>query len=363
LLSSYEIICGVDKVKNILSASIIPCVLFYSEGEFIAEFKSSLFDTKGYNFLSDSNFNFYRDLKAGWKRSPEGFATYTIYFNEYKIVFTGMKVKSISDVRGKNIGIPLYISEKNMVENYVFNLLDVCKSYTKQKLDSFQDYTHELKKIVSDIYHKTLEIKENSNLNDYHKELAESICALTNMISTKSDIMTFLTTHDLSHSLPEDNIGIHKKFLKIVKCFKLLGKKKGIDFNLSGTSFKSISRGPAGFEIIPYLLVENAIKYSPEQYDINICFEDKDDGVEVIIDNVGPEIEKEDLIKIFHKGYRGKSAQNTTSTGKGLGLYIAKEFLEKGFGGKIDVEQDGAEIINLNSISYRNTTFKVFIPI
>lgn len=33
-----------------------------------------------------------------------------------------------------------------MVENYVFNLLDVCKSYTKQKLDSFQDYTHELKK-------------------------------------------------------------------------------------------------------------------------------------------------------------------------------------------------------------------------
>lgn len=146
MLSSYEIICGVDKVKNILSASIIPCVLFYSEGEFIAEFKSSLFDTKGYNFLSDSNFNFYRDLKAGWKRSPEGFATYTIYFNEYKIVFTGMKVKSISDVRGKNIGIPLYISEKNMVENYVFNLLDVCKSYTKQKLDSFQDYTHELKK-------------------------------------------------------------------------------------------------------------------------------------------------------------------------------------------------------------------------
>lgn len=99
-------------MKNILSASIIPCVLFYSEGEFIAEFKSSLFDTKGYNFLSDSNFNFYRDLKAGWKRSPEGFATYTIYFNEYKIVFTGMKVKSISDVRGKNIGIPLYISEK-----------------------------------------------------------------------------------------------------------------------------------------------------------------------------------------------------------------------------------------------------------
>ena len=71
-------------MKNILSASIIPCVLFYSEGEFIAEFKSSLFDTKGYNFLSDSNFNFYRDLKAGWKRSPEGFATYTIYFNEYK---------------------------------------------------------------------------------------------------------------------------------------------------------------------------------------------------------------------------------------------------------------------------------------
>ena len=58
MLSSYEIICGVDKVKNILSASIIPCVLFYSEGEFIAEFKSSLFDTKGYNFLSDSNFNF-----------------------------------------------------------------------------------------------------------------------------------------------------------------------------------------------------------------------------------------------------------------------------------------------------------------
>ena len=50
-------------MKNILSASIIPCVLFYSEGEFIAEFKSSLFDTKGYNFLSDSNFNFYRDLR------------------------------------------------------------------------------------------------------------------------------------------------------------------------------------------------------------------------------------------------------------------------------------------------------------
>lgn len=347
---------------NILSSSFIPCIVLSQNSEFVNEFKGSLFPTDTSEYCYKNDTEYYQKSKTGWGISSKGYATYTIMYDEYKIIFTGMKVKGISSIHGKDKGIPLYINDKATIENYVVSLFNADKNYLEETSQNFQNYSHELKKVVTDIYHKILEIKDNAQLSEHHKELCESITALTNMLSVKSDIMAFLSNPDINQSLFEDEIGIHKKFLKIVKCLTSAAKKQNTEFNLHGESYKRISRGPAGFEIIPYLLIENAIKYSPSQYDIDIYFEDLPDKVVVQIQSIGPEISNENLEKIFKKGYRDKNAQKATNLGQGIGLFIAKSFIEKGFNGKISVKQQTNEILNFGGISYKQTNFTVSVP-
>jgi signal transduction histidine kinase len=73
------------------------------------------------------------------------------------------------------------------------------------------------------------------------------------------------------------------------------------------------------FAIIPTALLENALKYSPEDTEIKIRFQEKPRGCTVCVSNLarsgnvlGPEV--------FNKGYRG----NLQIEGSGNGLYVAQ---------------------------------------
>ena len=73
-------------------------------------------------------------------------------------------------------------------------------------------------------------------------------------------------------------------------------------------------------------LIINAIKYSPQNSTIKLTIEKKKNNLEIIIEDNGPGIEKQELGKIFEPFYRIKSASK--SPGSGLGLTIVKNAVE-----------------------------------
>lgn len=92
----------------------------------------------------------------------------------------------------------------------------------------------------------------------------------------------------------------------------------------------------SSIEEIIYNLLDNAIKYSPENSEIRVSAKRKDDEtVEISVEDKGKGIDKEVHPFIFDKFYRESSGGvSSNSSGMGLGLSIAKGITESQ-GGKI----------------------------
>jgi light-regulated signal transduction histidine kinase (bacteriophytochrome) len=77
------------------------------------------------------------------------------------------------------------------------------------------------------------------------------------------------------------------------------------------------------FKIIPFCLLQNAIKYSFDG-EINISFSSTASNVELSVESSGPPISDEEISRVFEKGYRGIWSKGMHHEGLGVGLYIAK---------------------------------------
>lgn len=98
-------------------------------------------------------------------------------------------------------------------------------------------------------------------------------------------------------------------------------------------------------------LIENAIKYSPEGSTVAISSKEEQDHICVSVTDSGPGIDKDEVDNIFLKFYRSKAAKASPIKGSGLGLYLAKYFVEL-HGGDISVE----------SKTQNGSTFTVQLP-
>ena len=84
-------------------------------------------------------------------------------------------------------------------------------------------------------------------------------------------------------------------------------------------------------------LIDNAIKYSPNGSTITISVYKSYLNYNIDIENECQDVSEETLPKIFERFYRGKNS--VSKDGLGLGLYIAREIIEK-HGGNIKASLD-----------------------
>jgi len=82
-------------------------------------------------------------------------------------------------------------------------------------------------------------------------------------------------------------------------------------------------------------LVDNAIKYSPENRKVQITVVFETDNVLVLVRDEGKGISEVDLPHIFNKFYRGQN--NTGSSGTGLGLALV-DAIARAHGGRVWAE-------------------------
>jgi signal transduction histidine kinase len=83
-------------------------------------------------------------------------------------------------------------------------------------------------------------------------------------------------------------------------------------------------------------LIDNAIKYSPDETQISVILSFGDEQVTIQIRDDGPGIPEEELPRIFDKYFRGTHGEHTTKSGIGLGLSMV-EATAKAHGGEVTV--------------------------
>lgn len=99
-------------------------------------------------------------------------------------------------------------------------------------------------------------------------------------------------------------------------------------------------------------LVDNAIKYT-QKGGVTISAQRVNDKLQIVIKDTGEGMTKEDLVKIFESFSRGTVGVSAYTEGAGLGLYIARKFVEM-HGGKIWAESEGRS---------KGSTFFIELPI
>ena len=88
-------------------------------------------------------------------------------------------------------------------------------------------------------------------------------------------------------------------------------------------------------------VIENAMKYSPPGSPIRICGAVDNGMIAVTVADSGAGLTADELGRLGERFFRGDRASATT-TGSGLGLWIAKAFLHAN-GGSLDANSDGAD--------------------
>jgi len=189
----------------------------------------------------------------------------------------------------------------------------------------------------------------DGNSRDYLEEVYKSndrMIRLVNNLLYASRIDSG-TTKDKPTKI--DIIPLIKTIIKELETFAV---KREVKINLAAkTDHLYIKIDESKFREIVYNLLTNGIKYNKEGGFVKVGIEVKEGYINLVITDSGIGISDEDQKKLFTKFFRSERAKLADTEGSGLGLYIAKSYIEK-CNGKIKVK----------SAVDKGTTFLVTIP-
>lgn len=255
-----------------------------------------------------------------------------------------------------------YVQEwtKDQIQDFATGISE----YSNNVIDAAQQdmnlLVHDLRALSNAIYNSALEAQSwvtKGNYSEVRKRL-ENVLASQGMLKMRTDALDFVG--NTASVIQEQSIHPFRKVDKVIRCFKSSAMYQRKVLNLSGNSFGRV-RGPDIFELIPYVLIDNAIKYSPEMYPIDVVATEGE-NFQFYVESFGPFIGHQERDEIFRKGVRGRAALNSNVPGSGVGLHMAKKLINDNFNGSVEVEQEVASDF-VDGFYYHRTRFTVSIPL
>jgi K+-sensing histidine kinase KdpD len=146
----------------------------------------------------------------------------------------------------------------------------------------------------------------------------------------------------------------------VVKCFEPNVHLSELKLEIHGPS-SGFTYGAPVFELVPFVLIENAVKYAPKRSPITVKISDFDDHIDAHVQSFGPKITKAELSRIFEQGFRAEAARKTGKSGSGVGLFAAWSLVRGSFHGTLTVAQDPV-VVNFDGVDVWRTTFSCRVP-
>ena len=296
----------------------------------------------------------------GWNKCPQGYYVFVATGpSGDKYIVPGLNI--IGEKRSsKKFYQDPHSFEKDKIRAFAHNLIEELTRIQKAKDEDVRDLIHDLRALSTAIYNSATEAKTLFDIGHVAnaRDNIETVIATQTMLSIRIDLLGYMTSEMILTDL--ESIEVFRKVDKVVRCFRPKAHFRRITIALQGPSFAA-TYGPAVFELIPYAVIDNAIKYSPYRGEINVRVQDEVRDIFITVSSFGPLIEPTEIETIFAKGYRGVHATELLPQGTGIGLHTAKELLEKHFNGSIRVKQEGIASI-YDGRAYYPTLFEIRIP-
>ncbi|MGE4554731.1 MAG: ATP-binding protein [Candidatus Paceibacterota bacterium] len=191
--------------------------------------------------------------------------------------------------------------------------------------------------------------------NDQLKLLEDARLALQESLSTVEGLLQAAQIESGKLGFQFERTNLIKLIEEAIKKYEPLAKKENIKIILyPPPSLGEIVIDPFRIKLVLEILLDNAIKYNVKNGEVRIKIEvlKNQPFVAISVEDTGIGIPESDLPKIFQKFFRSSSALKEKTSGLGLGLYLAKNIIER-HGGKIWVK----------SVYQRGSIFTFVLPL
>lgn len=232
----------------------------------------------------------------------------------------------------------------------VFNSLmdDVEDSFNREKR-FVQDASHELRTPLT-IIRGHLSLLNRWGKDDKEvldKSLKTSLEEVDRLIYLVNNLLDMSKLDNLKESL-SGNSNVKEVVNTVLENFKVINPEYNI--NVQYNNIEEFPMDKLHLKQILIIFIDNAIKYSNKNKDIDLIFEKYNERFSFEVVDRGIGISKENIDKLFNRFYRVDESRNSKTGGNGLGLSIGKK-LVSAYGGKIFVKSEEG----------KGSTFRVII--
>ncbi len=137
--------------------------------------------------------------------------------------------------------------------------------------------------------------------------------------------------------LPTEAIDIVALTAEVVEMLRDTAKKRNIEIVYRESPPSRVAANRTAARQVLVNLLSNAVKYNREGGKVRISCDERNDLIDVSIQDEGCGVRRDELPRIFEKFYRATGSEQVK--GAGLGLYIVKLLMEA-IGGTISVRSD-----------------------
>lgn len=295
---------------------------------------------------------FYSSLKIddGLKVCPYGFCAERIKIGEQDVVFTCLNIKEHSKriemrrhISDKDFNLPITINKYNQLKSVFYesliganNNLEELKeardgAIINNEREALDNAIHEIRNLTNQLTSRADKLSDAVSgyiERDVVEPLSKNIYALSNLMSIRLESYNLEVDPSIITKTAKIEIPIYRKIEKAYKCLQERINGKRLHVNLIGNSYNKYNAGSL-LEIAFFIILENAIKYSPVGETVNINFYENNDSLRVVFTNWGLKPNSDEIPRLKERGYRSRRVTDQNEIqGRGIGLYLLHQICE-----------------------------------
>lgn len=232
-------------------------------------------------------------------------------------------------------------------------IIPIEQSIERQK-QFVADASHELRNPLSVLLTSIegVQMDKNNVLSPFSKQILddakEEFSRLKRLVN---DLLTLARMDAGDMGVKKETFNLDAVAEQVVRSLRVVAERKEVKIRLETEKPFEVYADAERLHQLLYILVENALKYSPANSDVQLRLEQAANGMKVIVADSGPGIRPEFQKQIFDRFFRVDETRSRAVEGSGLGLSIAQSIVNA-LQGKITV----------HSKPGKGTRFVVYIP-
>ena len=226
----------------------------------------------------------------------------------------------------------------------------VREAYERQRQFA-ADASHELRTPLAVVLASADLLRSDTSITSpFLKQVIEDVRdEVKKMTKLVGDLLTVARTDGKANQLKPVRMDLVAAAQQTVRIMRPFAEKKDIVIEEKLPKSVEIYADEQKIRQLILILVDNAVKYTPEQGHVSVCISPEEKGtVTLSVTDSGIGIAPEDQERIFDRFYRVDKARSRRMGGNGLGLAIAREII---------AVHDGD--ISVESALGQGTTFRV----